>query len=124
MNTPKEPLRTRSIVQVEFSSSILRARREILADFGRPVFSLLGADAFAKFDLTSRSVGIVIIGHGATQSIRKELIRHVRSVLPDVPVIALLRRDEQPIESATQNLRADDPLAWVKQISAAINGIQ
>jgi hypothetical protein len=34
--------------------------------------------------------------------------------LPKTPVVALLRRDEEPIRFATENIRADDPVAWVK----------
>ena len=117
-------MQTRSIVQVEFSSSILSARQEILEDFGHPVISLLGADDLRRFDLVSHNVGIVIFCHGESRELRKDLILYMRTLLPGVPVIALLRRSEDQIEGATQNIRADDPISRVKEIAAAIKGIQ
>jgi hypothetical protein len=80
-------------------------------------------NATRHFDFASQNVGIVIIGHGENRSIREELVRDVRAALPNTPVVALLRRDEEPIRFATENIRADDPVAWVKRVSTAIKAV-
>ena len=85
-----------AIVQIEFSASTLNLREELLQSLGRPVFSLLGSESARRLDLTARDVGVISIGHGTTWKERRELVAYFKTVLPRLPVLASLRRTDDP----------------------------
>ena len=105
-----------AIVQVEFRASTLNLREELLQSLGHPVFSLLGSEAARGFDLTARDVGVISIGHGARWQERRELVAYFKTVLPRVPVLALLRRTDDPIREADENCHADNPPLWIRTV--------
>lgn len=98
-----------TIVQVEFRESLLSVRDEILQSLGHPVISALGSRAARNLDLSHESVGVVLIGHGATWEERCDLVAHFRTTLPGVPIVASLRQRDKDVIGADYNLRADRP---------------
>jgi hypothetical protein len=109
-----------AIVLVEYSPSLLSEREEVLQELGHPVISALGSNAARYLDLTHDRVGVVTIGHGASTQERCELISYFRGVLPEVPIIVLLRRSDSTFEKADFNCPADDPPLWVGTVTQAL----
>lgn len=85
-----------TIVQVEVRLSLLSIRDDILQSLGHSVVSALGSRAARNLDLSSVSVGVVLIGHGTPWEERCNLAAYFRETLPAVPIVASLRqRDER-----------------------------
>jgi len=57
-------------------------------------------------------IGVVVIGHRAPWLERDGLVAHFREVLPGVPIVALLRSNDDPFTDADFNCRADNPPLW------------
>lgn len=112
-----------TIIQVEYRTTLLSIREEILQSLGRPILSVLGSKAARVLDLADREIGVVVIGHGAPWSERAELVAHFKSALPKAPVVVLLRVHDEPITLAEYNCRADNPTEWVRTVSSALHGI-
>jgi len=67
-----------AVLQIEYSPSLLSLRRSILERAGYGVISVLGtADALAP-SLPRQSIGVIVIGHGASWYDRPALISHFR----------------------------------------------
>lgn len=113
-----------AIVQVEYSPSLLSTREEILQSLGHPVVSALGMRTAKDLTLSGRSVGVVVIGHGAPWQQRCELITHFQHTLPGVPIVALLRRSDNLFDEPVLNCPADDPAQWIRIVQQALAGIQ
>ena len=113
-----------TIGQVEFRESLLSVRDEILQSLGHPVISALGSRAARSLDLSHETLGVVLIGHGAPWEERCDIAAHFREVLPGVPMVASLRRQDKDVTGADYNLRADDPPLWVSTVRQALAGIE
>ena len=112
-----------SIVQVEYQLSLLSIRHEILASLGHPVISVVGSRAARNLDLSNRSPGVIVIGHGASRQERQGLINYFRQTVPGVPLVALLRNRDDDFSAVDYNCRADDPSLWVRTVRQALAGI-
>jgi len=112
-----------TIVQVEFSPSLLEVREEILQSLGHPVISALGSRAARNLNVSGESVGVVLIGHGAPWEERCNLAAYFRQTLPGVPIVASLRRRDRDISEADYNCPADNPPLWVRTVNQALSGI-
>ena len=112
------------IVQVEFYPSVLSIREDILQSLGHPVVSVLGVQAARSLDLSDRLVGVIVIGHGASLQERRDLIAYFRETLPGVPILALLRRQEEAFGGVDFSCPADNPPEWVRMVRQAVAGIQ
>jgi hypothetical protein len=76
-----------SIVQVEYRLGLLSIRQEGLASLGHPVISVVGSRAARNLDLSNRSPGVIVIGHGASRQERQDLINYFRQAVPGVPLV-------------------------------------
>ena len=112
----------KKILQIEFRESILVTRADILRSAGFAVDSILGSDPTWKTRLSqSGDYDVIVIGHGSTWFDRRDLIAFFRASLPSLPLIALLRRTDQPFHDASHNCPADDPVVWLKTIRKALD---
>ena len=88
---------------------------------GRPLLAhvIESARAFAK-ELHSPAHIIVVIGHGAPWLEREGLIAHFREALPGVPIVALLRHNDDSFSDADFNCPADNPPLWERTVIQAL----
>jgi hypothetical protein len=111
-----------TIVQVEFRESLLSIRDEILQSLGHPVISALGSRAARNLDLSHETVRVVLIGHGAPWEERCNLAAYFREILPGLPIVASLRRQDKDVTGADYNSPADNPPLWVRTVRQALAG--
>jgi hypothetical protein len=109
-----------TVVQVEFSPSLLAEREAILKRHGCLVVSLLGSSNARSLELPDSGIGVVVIGHGAPRLERESLISYFRERLPGIPVIALLRSTDAPFAGADSNCPADNPPLWERTVIQAL----
>jgi DNA-binding NtrC family response regulator len=109
-----------SVLQVEFSPSILAEREAILRRNGYSVISILGSSNARSLDLPSAGIGVVVIGHGAPRLERESLISYFRALQPGIPVVALLRSTDTPFADADSNCPADNPPLWERTVIQAL----
>jgi hypothetical protein len=51
------------------------------------------------------------------------LAAHFREILPGVPIVASLRRQDKDVTGADYNLPADNPPLWVRTVRRALTGV-
>jgi hypothetical protein len=112
-----------SIVLVEFRSGLLEVRHEILEFLGHPIIIAQGGTAAKNLDLTCAFPGVIIIGHRTSREERQDLIRHFRSRVANVPILALIGREDSAFAGADYNCPADQPDLWIKTVQTALAGI-
>ena len=113
-----------SIVLVEYRLSLMSIRQEILESLGHPVISVVGSRAARNPDLSNRSPGVIVIGHGASREERQGLIGYFRQSAPGVLLVALLRSRDDYFDDVDYNCPADDPPRWVRTVTQALAGIE
>lgn len=106
-----------TILQVEFSPSLVLIREEILTSLGYEVTSVIGSVNARNLDLVKRELNIIIVGHGAPWDEREQLIKYFGEALPGVPIVALLRMRDATFSRAAFNIRADNPQHWMRTIN-------
>jgi hypothetical protein len=110
----------KTAVQVEFSPSLLVERAAVLKRNGYRVISALGFSDARSLGVLDTAIGVVVIGHGAPWLERDGLVAHFREVLPGVPIIALLRSNDDPFTDADFNCPADNPPLWERTVTQAL----
>ncbi len=110
----------KTVLQVEFSPSLLAERAAVLERNGYRVISALGSSDARSLGVLDPPIGVVVIGHGAPWLERDGLVTHFREVLPGVPIVALLRSNDEPFADADFNCRADNPPLWERTIAQAL----
>ena len=112
-----------SIVLVEYRSGLLEVRQEILEFLGHPIIAVQGGAAAKDLDLTSASPGVIVIRHRAPREEREDLIRHFRATVANVPILALIGRDDSAFQGIDYNCPADEPHLWIRTVQMALAGI-
>jgi hypothetical protein len=102
----------KTVLQVEFSPSLLFEREAVLKRHGYPVISILGPLTRENVDVSARGMGVVVVGQGAPWLEREGLLAHFRKRLPGIPLVALLRKTDPPFSGADFNCPADNPPLW------------
>jgi hypothetical protein len=108
-----------NILQIEFSPGLLSDREAILKRHGYHVISILGSANARGLEVSDPTIGVVVIGHGATRSEREQLIAYFRDALPGAPIVLLLRTAEDPFNDADFNCPADNPPLWERTVIEA-----
>jgi hypothetical protein len=110
----------KTVLQVEFSPSLLSEREAILKRQGCPIVSVLGSSNARNVDISAPGIGVVVVGHGAPRLERESLIAYFRELLPGIPIVALLRTTDGPFNGADFNCPADNPPLWEKTVVQAL----
>jgi hypothetical protein len=114
----------KSIMQVEFSPSLLEERESVLRQSGCRVISVLGCGEVQGLTLAALNIGVIVIGHGAPWCERQELVTQFRKEKPAVVIVSLLRSTDEPFSEADFNIPADNPPLWERTVLQALTGLQ
>jgi hypothetical protein len=110
----------KTVLQIEFSPSLLSEREAVLKRQGYPVISILGSSNAQNVDVSAPETGVVVVGHGAPWLECESLISHFRELLLGIPIVALLRRTDPPFSGADFNCPADNPPLWERTVVQAL----
>ena len=110
----------KTVLQIEFSPSLLSEREAILKRQGYPVISILGSSNARNVDVSAPGIGVVVVGHGAPWLERESLIAYFRELSPGIPIVALLRTTDAPFSDADFNCPADNPPLWERTVTQAL----
>lgn len=110
----------KTVLQVEFSPTLLPDREAILKRAGYQVISVLGSTNSRSLPVDDSTIGVVVIGHGAPWAERHDLIAHFRETLPEIPIVALLRSSDDSFRNADFNCPADNPPLWERTVTEAL----
>lgn len=111
----------KTVLQVEFSPSLLFEREVVLQRAGCQVISVLGSSDVRSLDLPDSAIGVIVIGHGGPRADREDLIAHFREKVPGIPIVALLRSSDAPFSNAAFNLPADNPPLWERTVTETLD---
>jgi hypothetical protein len=110
----------KTVLQIEFSPSLLSEREAFLKQHGSPVISILGSSSARNVDVSASGIGVIVVGHGAPRLERESLIAYFRELLPGIPIIALVRTTDAPLSGADFNCPADNPPLWERTVAQAL----
>jgi len=110
----------KTVLQVEFSPSLLAEKAAVLERNGYRVISAPGSFDARGLGVFDPVIGVVVIGHGAPWLEREGLIAHFREALPRVPIVALLRHNDDSFSDADFNCPADNPPLWERTVIQAL----
>jgi DNA-binding response OmpR family regulator len=90
------------ILSISYNPSLLRTRQLVLESRGYKVTSALGFTEAVRHCKTGHH-DLVIIGHSIPISDKQQMIKELRNVSA-TPVLALMKPNEEPLNTADYNL--------------------
>lgn len=117
LNIPPAKLRAvKRVFQVSYEEQVDTERAELLRSLGYGVISVIGNET-AKVLLSSvQPYGLFIVGHGAAQGTRTEIVDWSRAYYPTVKILAL-NPPNQSVPGADYNVPQNEPEKWLPVIS-------
>lgn len=119
-NTGDPRIALKTVLQIEFSPSLLSEREAVLKRQGHHVISILGSSNARIIDVSVSGMGVVVVGHGAPWLEREDLIAYFRELLPGIPIVSLLRTTDAAFRGADFNCPADNHPLWEKTVVQAL----
>ena len=113
MNVPPAKWRaTKQIFQITYEELVGTQRAELLRSRGYHVISVVGNEK-AKILLSStESCDLFIVGHGAPEETRIEMVDWLKAKFPNVKILAL-NPPEQQVAHADYNVTHNGPEKWL-----------
>lgn len=117
LNVPSAKLHAaKRIFQIAYDESLAIHRTELLKSAGYTIMSVVGNDA-AKVILSSpQHFDLFIVGHGAHEEARREIINWLRANYAKAKILALNPPGEQ-VPSADFNVPYDAPEKWLSIVA-------
>jgi len=114
-----------TVLQVAYQGSLLATRGTILEERGYRVISVLGnKNAFKVGESVIGQIHVVLVGHCAPISVRREAIKYFKERYPALCVLALNSPENgSHLEEADFNSNSDDPEQWVNAVAMAVASI-
>ena len=113
----KSPLK-RIMFQIGYHEKELNVRAELFRRFGHEVISVADNDA-AKHALASiENVDVFIVGYGAPEQTKKEMVDWLKANFPTVKTVALIPSGDHRLETADCNVVLNDWDEWLLLLKA------
>jgi hypothetical protein len=114
-----------TVLQVAYQGSLLVTRGAILEERGYRVISVLGnQNAFKVGESVIGQIHVVLVGHCAPISIRREAIKYFKERHPALCVLALNSAENGgQLEEADFNSNSDDPEQLLDAVAVAAASI-
>ncbi|MCU1310540.1 MAG: hypothetical protein JWO20_1665 [Candidatus Angelobacter sp.] len=114
-----------TVLQVAYEGSLLVTRGAILEERGYRVISVLGnKNAFKVGESVIGQIHVVLVGHCAPISVRREAIKYFKERHPALCVLALNSSENSGrLEEADFNSNSDDPEQLLNAVAVAVASI-
>jgi hypothetical protein len=111
----------RIVCQIGYETQLGAERAALLRLSGYEVVSIFGNDA-ARVILTTTvpRCDAFIVGHGAPQEIRHEMLLWLKDRFPRTPVVVMNGPGIGPLAGADYNVKLNGPEAWLPIIATAV----
>ena len=97
------------ILSISYDKALLATRQMLLQMLGYSVVSVEGfKDAWEHCATAGNGFNLVVLGHSIPPKDKQAIIEEIRKN-HHVPVLALLRPGESPVDGSTTSIQADDP---------------
>lgn len=117
----RKPGQKRTICQISYDAHLGAERARLLRIAGYEVNSLYGNNA-AKVILntTAHPCSAFIVGHGAPQEMRHDMLVWLKQFFPRIPVLVMNGPGIGPLAGADYNVKLSGPEAWLPIVADAI----
>src|ERR1700739_3562011 len=118
--SPAKKQRAKPVIfQIAYDGRLIASRAELLKANGFAVVSVLGNGA-AKFALAKpQDYALFIVGHAASQKVRKEMADWLKEKYPKVEILAPTPPHEQRLAPADYNVVLNSPKEWLFVVEAS-----
>ncbi len=103
-----------SVLQIAYYPSLLHTRQIMMENDGHLVTSVLG-NTECKTLATAKAFDVVLIGFSGKLEQRREIIRWLKDVNPQLPIVALSTQSEE-LPQADYAMPSDDPKRWLAAV--------
>jgi hypothetical protein len=107
------------IFQIAYDAQLMASRAGLLKAHGFTVISALGNEAAKAALVTPQDYALFIVGHGATQQVRKEMADWLKEKYPGVEILALNPPYQQRLSPADYNVVLNGPEEWLFVVEAS-----
>jgi hypothetical protein len=106
------------VFQIAYGEQMLAERAAIPRGHGYGVMSVLGNEAAQAILVRlpangGEQVGLFILGHGAPEQTRLEMVHWLRAKYPDARILALNPPEYERLDELKYNARYDSPETWL-----------
>lgn len=120
VRVPKGAVRKRLIFQIAYDSKQATERTEILRLCGYDVVSVIGNEAAKVILSMEQHCDLFIIGNGASEENRKELVAWIKSKYADVRILALNSPGIRELAGADFNVELNGPKTWLRLVTSTL----
>jgi hypothetical protein len=106
------PLAGKRVFQIAYNEELGRGRAQLLRQRGYGVVSVIGNEAAVVLLNAIHRYDLFIIGHGAPEETRKEMVDWLKARYPKVKVLAL-NPPHQEVPTADYNVVLNGPEKWL-----------
>ena len=110
---------SRRIFQIAYTQELALEREEVLVHRGYNVTTVIGNESAKSVLASTPPFDLFILGHGASEQFRKEMIRWLRERYPNTKMISL-NPFHQRLDDADYNVLLDGPETWLPAVSSAL----
>lgn len=108
-----------SILQIAYDEALSEIRRIILEKNGYTVVSSLGNDEGVARARSAR-FDVIVIGFSQQRRVRQEVVRQLRQIVPNVPIVVLLAHEFEKFPEADFATLSEDPDAWLAAVASCV----
>jgi hypothetical protein len=110
------------VIQIAYDTRLATARTETLRLHGYEVVSVIGNEAAKVVLSLPHDCDFFIVGHGAPEDARQEMVAWLRAKYPGVRILALNSPEIRELVGADYNVKLNGPEVWLPMIATALGG--
>lgn len=110
------------IFQIAYDNRLAIARSEVLRLHGYEVVSVIGNQSAKVILGMGQHYDLFLVGHGAPEEVRDEMVAWLRANYTDVPILALNSAAIPGLAGADYNVKLNGPETWLPVIATAVAG--
>ena len=113
--------KSKRILSIAYDLSLLRTRQVLLEQAGFEVVSTTDLNhALKSLEARDARFDLVILGHSIPREEKKDLIARIQQCC-DIPILALLRPNEPPVDGAGRSVESMDAKLFLEAVGQLID---
>jgi len=112
---------SKRVFQIAYDGELLVKRAKVLRSEGYGVTSVIGNEAAKTVLGLKQEYDLFVVGHGAPEKARIEMVAWLKARYPKAKVVALNPPDSERLPGADYNARQNGPETWLPVVTAALS---